>query len=81
MGSIEKVSGYEEKFKSLQWTLDTKASSKELDDLYEKLLVSDMTSLEQRINSRTEMSIDKLSSAFKTHIENILGNPSQEKSK
>lgn len=74
MNSIEKTSSHEERFKSLQRTLDLKANSKELDDLYERLLVSDMTSLEQRLNLKIEASIDKLGSVFKSHIEQILGN-------
>lgn len=40
-----------------------------------------MTSLEKRLNVKIESSIDKLSAVFKSHIENVIGGSSEEKSK
>lgn len=37
--------------------------------MYEKLIVSDMTSLEKKLTDRMELSIDKLGAVFKKHIE------------
>lgn len=73
-----------EKFLQISRSLDSKVSCNQLDDLYEKLIVEDLTSLEKKLNERFDLGIDKLSAVFRTHIERTIGGnkgKSEEKSK